>query len=1119
MRLRGVKSMEARQEFGSSFESQFAKIGEALNRIRHSGKSKSAMLEDYLRLGEKTFAKNVELAKVVYVSAIRVLDQEGDFFLTAQQDFFIKKLIEIEIASFHTALFPQKLSYDECLSYGIEAYEQEEWALAFVHFSSTILKNPRCSKSYGYRAIALAKLGKNFYACLDMSIAIWLVKTKMDFNSTRSLPDYFFNRAIMYLRSGNVTQARVDYESVLTLAQEEEKVIFKKFYFAQLCAEADIHRDSEKENITNYYIEAYRVNPAAFYLEEQIEKETFAYTTLVDLKKLNPTVNYKILINTARMLFIITKPSVTILQKITLLEEARAKGCTLSPSLLIQLGSYYLSSPSLPSYLEKALNVLTIVIEKETNSKERCGALAVRVLVYQELKMFQKSREDLLEIFRSPHSQFLVNHELWERIIAAYRECECQLVTIPDVYNSLPITTENHIEYYLKGKSFYVAKDFAAAFNYFNKLIQLFPTHSLAYDGRARCYFKKGQYSFALDDHTLSIWLIKNRLSSDTNIEERENYLGTLSEISYEHGIALFEKNKYLPVSLAYLQLASQTVVNKEMRRVYLRALSKIMEKIKTCSFKQKEVLKRKEESTSSVLLISPQKSVSIDRVVAGRKQEVKRRQQQEEKEKRSRKKAERAAMKKAKEIQKQQEKEQEKVKQEKVQALEDARQQLLRSTKDSGNQNSQVYIEKLLVAAEQIKEKKCEAIKLPYEKMSQQFLDLDEENILPRLFEEDIAKMTCSSPEKNHLNSSVSSSVHLGAREEIKSEETVLNVVGTVQLPERVSQCIRSFQSIHPKRIFFLVGGYPRDKLLNIAESRCADIDFFTNASKEQIHKHFSSYLIRECEQKPGLFIFHLDKMKVDLWQSKVYDKKNPYLQDAEKRDFTINTFIVDANGNVFTALPIAIGDLQNRLLRTVIPAEQCFQEDPRRILRAIHLICKLKLNLHSDIEPAAKRHAGLLVKQLNSIELTLLLKKLFCQGYAFTAFQTLLEWGIFKQLFPTIAVNVHREKLENIFKKADEEYHLNPAFKNINRIYAGILRLSTTPLDETLIQNAFISFSPDARARLTLKAEASYFTVSSNNHHAWNLLKENTPLLTSHTFAGKSQLMSVLFKPIITR
>lgn len=77
---------------------------------------------------------------------------------------------------------------------------------------------------------------------------------------------------------------------------------------------------------------------------------------------------------------------------------------------------------------------------------------------------------------------------------------------------------------------------------------------------------------------------------------------------------------------------------------------------------------------------------------------------------------------------------------------------------------------------------------------------------------------------------------------------------------------------------------------------------------------------------------------------------------EDLRRRDFTVNTLLMDFDGNVTDQLRLGLADLQARLLRTPAPPEHTFNDDPLRMLRAIRFAAQLGFELAPDIVPAMR-------------------------------------------------------------------------------------------------------------------------------------------------------------------
>lgn len=81
---------------------------------------------------------------------------------------------------------------------------------------------------------------------------------------------------------------------------------------------------------------------------------------------------------------------------------------------------------------------------------------------------------------------------------------------------------------------------------------------------------------------------------------------------------------------------------------------------------------------------------------------------------------------------------------------------------------------------------------------------------------------------------------------------------------------------------------------------------------------------------------------------------------EDLARKDFTINA-IADSQQR-FIDMYEGREDLRKKLIKTIKPADECFKEDPVRMLRAIRLAAELQFDLHKSVHEAILANANLL-------------------------------------------------------------------------------------------------------------------------------------------------------------
>jgi len=103
-------------------------------------------------------------------------------------------------------------------------------------------------------------------------------------------------------------------------------------------------------------------------------------------------------------------------------------------------------------------------------------------------------------------------------------------------------------------------------------------------------------------------------------------------------------------------------------------------------------------------------------------------------------------------------------------------------------------------------------------------------------------------------------------------------------------------------------------------------------------------------------------DSRKPDVWPATLEE-------DLRRRDFTINTLLMDLDGRIEDRLG-AGRDFEARLLRTPADPMQTFTDDPLRMLRAIRFAADLGFDLAPDLMPAIRELASRLAPPVISVE-----------------------------------------------------------------------------------------------------------------------------------------------------
>ncbi len=127
--------------------------------------------------------------------------------------------------------------------------------------------------------------------------------------------------------------------------------------------------------------------------------------------------------------------------------------------------------------------------------------------------------------------------------------------------------------------------------------------------------------------------------------------------------------------------------------------------------------------------------------------------------------------------------------------------------------------------------------------------------------------------------------------------------------------------------------------------------------------------------------------------------------LEDARRRDFTVNALYENLHGGAL-ADPLGMGveDLNRRILRTPIVAEDTFEEDPLRMLRAVRFRWQIGLDQADGLWDAirAKRHRLAIVSRERIRDE---LCRMLDLADAARCLDDLLETGLLEQFAPELA------------------------------------------------------------------------------------------------------------------
>jgi tRNA nucleotidyltransferase (CCA-adding enzyme) len=210
--------------------------------------------------------------------------------------------------------------------------------------------------------------------------------------------------------------------------------------------------------------------------------------------------------------------------------------------------------------------------------------------------------------------------------------------------------------------------------------------------------------------------------------------------------------------------------------------------------------------------------------------------------------------------------------------------------------------------------------------------------------------------------------------------------------IPQKIKNILEKIESVGFEA--FIVGGCVRDLLL---KKEPKDWDVTTNAKPEEIQKlfedsfyenEFGTVGVKNRKESEETEVVEVTTYRIE---SKYSDKRHPDTvefaktldEDLKRRDFTVNAMAIGINSKSETLNSKQIlnpksqiineeyilidlfdgqKDLKNKIIRAVGDAEERFNEDALRMMRAIRFAVVLGFEIEDKTLEAIKKHANLL-------------------------------------------------------------------------------------------------------------------------------------------------------------
>ena len=233
------------------------------------------------------------------------------------------------------------------------------------------------------------------------------------------------------------------------------------------------------------------------------------------------------------------------------------------------------------------------------------------------------------------------------------------------------------------------------------------------------------------------------------------------------------------------------------------------------------------------------------------------------------------------------------------------------------------------------------------------------------------------------------------------------------------------------------LVGGAVRDLLLGRTPK---DFDLATDARPEEVKRLFRNARIIGRRFRLVHLRFPHMTVEVATFRSAPRNRRGGMIvrdntygtarEDLFRRDFTVNALAFEPGDFAVLDYVGGLTDLKARRIRTIVPPEVSFQEDPVRMLRAVRFRRRLGFALAPELEQAMRR----MVERLRLTKRPRLAdetQRFLTGGESETVFADFKSLGL---LFPLLALEVHPGFFQEDAQRHPDQL-LRPYLRSLDR------------------------------------------------------------------------------------
>ena len=238
------------------------------------------------------------------------------------------------------------------------------------------------------------------------------------------------------------------------------------------------------------------------------------------------------------------------------------------------------------------------------------------------------------------------------------------------------------------------------------------------------------------------------------------------------------------------------------------------------------------------------------------------------------------------------------------------------------------------------------------------------------------------------------------------------------LNLPSDIKKIYKLFKK-NGKQLY-VVGGAVRDAILGKSPK---DFDLTTDAKPDEVLAIAKKGGFKTVEVGKSFGVVIVGGHEIATFRKDIGKGRRPdavdftdIKGDVKRRDLTINALFYDIGKKQIVDLVGGIADLKKKKIRTVGNAEDRFDEDPLRKLRAVRFAGSVGGKMSKDTWAALKQNAdisGVSAERIRDEFIKGITKAKNVPNY----FKMLKTLGMFKQIFPGLSV-LHRKLNSNDYK-----------------------------------------------------------------------------------------------------